>query len=66
MWVWLIVGYALLVLALIGCAGFTALFVSEQERRQTAYDVLKLVLTSATGGAGVVAVALKLHQVGLW
>jgi hypothetical protein len=66
MWAWLIGAYAALVLALIACAGFVALFVRDQERRKVAYDVLKLSLTSATGGAGAVAVVLKVHQAGLW
>jgi hypothetical protein len=65
MWVWLLGGYAVLMLALIACAGFVALFVADEKRRKTAYDVLRLALTTATGSAGVVAVALKLHEAGL-
>ena len=66
MWVWLVVGYAALVFVLIGCAGFVALFVSDEKRRTMAYDVLKLLLKVATGGTGVVTVVLKFHQAGLW
>jgi hypothetical protein len=66
MWAWLVAAYATLAFALIGCAGFVALFVSDEKRRKMAYDVLKLALATTTGSAGVVAVALKFHQAGLW
>ncbi len=66
MWlVWIAGGYAALMLALIACAGFVALFVKDEKRRKMAYDVLRLVLKTATGSAGLVAIALKLHQAGL-
>lgn len=66
MWVWLLAGYVMLVLTLIGCAGFVALFVADEKRRTMAYDVLRLLLKTATGSAGVIAVVLKLHQAGPW
>jgi len=62
---WLIIGYAVLVALLIGCAGYVALFVADEKRREMAFRVLKLVWVTATGTSGVLAVALKLHDAGL-
>lgn len=66
MWAWLVGAYIVLMLALTGCAGGVTLFVADRERRKVAYDVLKLMLTTATGSAGVAALVLKLHEVGMW
>lgn len=65
MWSWLIGGYAALVAMLIGCAGYVALFVGDPARSELAYKILKTALATATGGTGVVAVALHLSQLGL-
>lgn len=62
---WLIIGYAVLVALLISCAGYVALFVGDEKRREMAFRVLKLVWVTATGTSGVLAVALKLHDAGL-
>lgn len=59
--------YATVLLCLIACAGVVALSATPDEtRRKTAYDMLKLLLTAAGGGAGVLGVAIKLHEAGLW
>lgn len=62
---WLIIGYAVLVALLISCAGYVALFVADEKRREMAFRVLKLVWVTATGTSGVLAIALKLHNAGL-
>jgi hypothetical protein len=58
--------YLLLVFALIGCAGYVALFVADEGRRKTAVDVLKLLFSAATGSTGILAIVLTSHQLGLW
>lgn len=59
---WLIGLYLSLLLVLIGCAGFVALFVAEDKRRRQAFKVLRLLIGASTG---VVAVtALRLYQAG--
>ena len=57
-------GYPALMFALIACAGFVALFIKDEDRRKMVYDVLRLVLRTATGSAGLVVAALKLPQAG--
>lgn len=56
MWVWLVVGYAVVGAVLICCAGSVALFVADEKHRELAYRVLKLVLATATGGVVVLMI----------
>ena len=65
MWAWLTGGYAVVLAALIGFAGFVASSVDNEGRRADAYKVLRLALTAVTGAGGLLAAALTLHQAGL-
>jgi hypothetical protein len=65
MWAWMIGGYAIVLVALTGCAGYVALFVTNQRRGERAYRILKMLLTAVTSSGGLVAVLVRLHQVGL-
>jgi hypothetical protein len=61
----LVLAYGITLCLLAGCAGGVALFVGDADRRKTAYDVLKLVLTTTTGAAGLVGLLVRLHDAGL-
>lgn len=65
MWNWLIGSYAAVMLALLACAGFVAVWMQNAQQRADAYRVLKLVVGAVTGTGGVVALALRLHDAGL-
>lgn len=65
MWAWLIGGYAAVLAALTGFAGFVASSVDNARKRADAYKVLKLVLTAVTGASGLLAAALTLQQAGV-
>ncbi|ACU37165.1 hypothetical protein Amir_3258 [Actinosynnema mirum DSM 43827] len=65
MWVWIIAGYAGIVLFIAGAAAFVAIFHRNKARRDDAFKVLKLVL-GATGVGAVVMFAVRLHEAGLW
>jgi hypothetical protein len=60
MWLWLIGSYAVLMLVLIGCAGFVTLFVGDDKRRRQAFRMLRLLLTTATSISAITA--LHLYQ----
>jgi hypothetical protein len=65
---WILGGYAVLFLLLLGCAGSVAVFVDDPGRRADAYKVLKLLtgIVLGTGGAGgFVGVLIKLHEMGV-
>ena len=59
------VAYATFVLLLSTLSGCVAIFVHDAERRDSAYRVLKLVLTTGAGTGGVAAVAIQLYQSGV-
>jgi hypothetical protein len=65
MWTWLILAYALILLALILGAGAVALFVTDHRRSTRAHTVLKTVLAATVGGTGLLTLVLRLHSVGL-
>jgi hypothetical protein len=62
---WLIGGYALLVLCLMGFAGFVAVWVRDTRQRADAYRVLKLVIGAVAGSGGLLVVILKLAELGV-
>ncbi|WP_435581529.1 hypothetical protein [Amycolatopsis thermoflava] len=64
MWVWLIGGMAVFVVAVCAAAAYVALFVGDAARREMAYRVLKLVLGAGTGTGGVLMIAMKLYEIG--
>ncbi|RSN38585.1 hypothetical protein DMC64_41700 [Amycolatopsis sp. WAC 04197] len=64
----LVAAYALLLMALLGCAGCVALFVDDATRRADAFKVLKYTgrLVAGTGGAGgLIALGIKLYELGV-
>ncbi|MFE2755672.1 hypothetical protein ACFXGA_27095 [Actinosynnema sp. NPDC059335] len=66
MWIWFAGGYAIFITALIDYAAHVALSGADTRRRADAYRVvLKLVLTSGAGAAGLAAVALRAYQLDL-
>lgn len=65
MWNWLIVSYAAVALALLCSAGVVAVWVPNVQQRADAYRVLKLVVGAVTGTGGVIALTLRLQEVGL-
>jgi hypothetical protein len=65
MWTWLILGYALVLLALIGAAGGVALFVTDHRHGARAHKILKTLLAALAGSAGLFTIVLRLHQAGL-
>jgi hypothetical protein len=64
-WAWFFGGYAIFVASLTGYAAHVALSCADSERRADAYKVLKLIWGTATGASGVVAVAVRVHEVGI-
>lgn len=65
MWAWLIGGYAVVVVVLVVYAAHVTLSCTDAGRRADAYKVLKLIWGTATGAGGIVATAVKLHELGL-
>lgn len=65
MWAWSIAAYVVLLSVLTGCAGYVALFVADQQRRELAYKVLKTALAAVTGCVSVFTLVIRLHQAGL-
>lgn len=61
----IILAYAAFVLVWSAMAASVAIFVRDAERRESAYRVLKLVLSTGTGTGGVAALAVHLYQSGL-
>jgi hypothetical protein len=64
-WIWFVVCYAVFVATLIGYAAHIALSGQDQQHRADGFRVLKLVLASGTGTGGVVAVAIRLNELGV-
>jgi ABC-type sugar transport system permease subunit len=63
MLLWLIGLYLSLLLLLVGCAGYVALFVNDDKRRRQAFRVLRLVLAATT--SLVAATVYRLYHTGL-
>jgi hypothetical protein len=63
-WMWFLIGYGVLVATLTIYAAHVAISCRDAKRRADAYRVLKL-FWSATGGVGVVALLMRLHEAGL-
>jgi hypothetical protein len=64
-WIWFLIGYGVLVASLSVYAAHVALSCRNARRRADAYKVLKLIW-SATGATGVIAVLIRLHEVGVF
>ncbi|MGA6165994.1 hypothetical protein [Amycolatopsis magusensis] len=62
---WVATGYGVLVAVLITAAAGVALFVSDTSRREMGFKVLKLVLGTATGAGGILALVVRVHEIGL-
>ncbi|WP_432951346.1 hypothetical protein ACQPXM_41270 (plasmid) [Kribbella sp. CA-253562] len=62
----LLMAYAAFVLVLSTMAGCVAIFGDDAQRRDSAYRVLKFVLSTGTGAGGVAAVAAHLYQSGIF
>ncbi|VVJ22605.1 Uncharacterised protein [Amycolatopsis camponoti] len=65
---WILGGYAVLFLLLLGCAGYVAVFVDDPDQRADAYKVLKLltgIVLGSGGAGGLVGLLLKLHEMGV-
>lgn len=65
MWTPLIALIALVLLALIAAAGAAALLTTDHHRAQRALNLLKLLLGAVLGTSGLIAAAIRLHEVGL-
>lgn len=57
--------YVAFILILGGIAACVALFVADSGRRHDAYRVLRLLISTGTGGSGVGVLMLQLHEAGL-
>ncbi|WIX91322.1 hypothetical protein [Amycolatopsis sp. DG1A-15b] len=65
---WILGGYAVLFLLLLGCAGFVAVLVNDPDRRADAYKVLRLltgIVLGSGGAGGLVGLLIKLHELGV-
>jgi hypothetical protein len=65
MWTWLLGLFACAIMLIIVCASYVALFVPDEKQRRDGYRVLALVFSVVTGGTGLAALLLKLHDAGL-
>lgn len=65
MWTPLITLYALVLLALIGAAGCTALIITDDRRAARAIFLLKVLLAATLGSTGLFALLIRLHNAGL-
>ncbi|MCG8920283.1 hypothetical protein L6E12_31390 [Actinokineospora sp. PR83] len=65
LWTWMLGAYLLVLTAIVGCAGYVALFVSNRDRAERASRILKTTMVAVTGGGGTVAVIVRLHETGL-
>jgi hypothetical protein len=65
MWTWFLIGYAVFVAILCAYATHVALSNSDKQRRADALKVLKLIWGTATGAGGLLAAAIKLHELGV-
>ncbi len=65
MWHLFFIAFAIFNSVLIGYAAHVALSSQDRQQRKDAFKVLRLIWTTATGASGVVAVAIRLHELGL-
>jgi len=65
MWNWVLLGYVVVLIALVACAGAVAVFVREDAWARRAHRVLRTMITALTGGTGVLVVLLWLYQAGI-
>ena len=65
MWLWFFSGYAVFNGVLVSYATHVALSGKDQQQRRDAFKVLKLIWTTATGTGGLVAIAIRLHDLGV-
>ena len=63
MFEWLAGAYAVMMFTLIGSAGYIALWVSDNRRREDGYRVLRLLLSAGTV-SGIFWLLVRLHQMG--
>lgn len=59
MWTFLVAGYALVLLSLIGAAGWVALFVAEPRRSARATSVLRTLVWATVGSGGLLALLTR-------
>lgn len=62
---WILGCYAVLSLVIIWRAAVVAITVPDAERRRDAYKVLKLMMGALTGTGGLIALLVKLHDLGV-
>ncbi|MBN6039985.1 hypothetical protein [Amycolatopsis sp. 195334CR] len=62
---WVATGYGVLVAVLIAAAAGVALFVPDTSQREMGFKVLKLMLGTATGAGGTLALLVRVHEIGL-
>ncbi len=62
---WLLVGYAVLIAALISVACFVALFGVRKIRQEYGLKVLRLLLASIAGTSGIAMLLFRLYEWGL-
>lgn len=63
---WLFGAYIAIVFLLIAGSGCIALCMSDANRRQDGYRVLRLLLLSAGAVSGILGLLAKLHAIGLF
>jgi hypothetical protein len=66
MWIWIAGGYAITTVVLVCYATHVALAKPDRRHRADAYRVLKLLMTTVGGSAGLIGVLVRLHEVGIW
>lgn len=62
---YVLAGSAVLLLAIIGLAGFVAILSEDTQHRQDARRVLKLMCWAVFGSGGLIAVLVRIHEFGL-
>lgn len=61
---WIIGAYAVLILLIIALAALVAI-IPEPDQRKDAYKVLRLAINSVAGAGGILALLIKLHELGI-
>ncbi|MCO1578520.1 hypothetical protein M8C13_22460 [Crossiella sp. SN42] len=66
MWSWLLGAFTCVLVVIVCCAAYVALYRTDERHRRDGYRVLALCFGLLTGSTGVLAVLLTLHESGLF
>lgn len=65
MLVLVLVPFVALIFILFACSGFVSIFVDDAVKRQDAFKVLKLLIKITFGTGGLIALLVKLYEMGI-